>query len=153
MGRVAALGGSPRDTRQHPEDCATRYAPILTAALALTTGLVQAATPADGCANLAEARTQLVGMIGEADAAKLDAYKAKVHAASDALDANLASMAGGPDAAKADAFRVAWDAFKNTRETEIIPAVYAGDHAKAKGIATGIQAERMKEMKAAMGCN
>jgi hypothetical protein len=73
-----------------------RYAPILTAGLSLATGLAQAATPADACANLAEARTQLVGMIGEADAAKLDGYKAKVHAASDALDADLAAMAGGP---------------------------------------------------------
>lgn len=121
-----------------------RYLPILTAAaLVITTGLAQAGT----CANLAEARTQLVAMIGEADAAKLDDFKAKIHAASAALDANLAAMAGGPAAAMVDAFKPAWDAFKETREGEIIPAVYAGDQAKAKGIATGIQAERMKTMK------
>lgn len=131
-----------------------RYLPVLSGAvLALSTGLSQAATPADACANLAEARAQLVAMIGETDATKLDGYKAKVHAASKALDADLAAMAGGPDAAKVDAFKPAWDAFKNTRETEIIPAVYAGDKEKAKAIATGVQAERMKTMKAAMGCN
>ncbi len=130
-----------------------RYSPVFAAAaLVLTTGLAQAATPADACANLAEARTQLVAMIGEADAAKLDGYKAKVHAASEALDADLATMAGGADASKVEAFQPAWDAFKNTRETEIIPAVYAGDKAKAKEIAIGIQAERMKTMKSAMGC-
>ncbi|MCG6862197.1 MAG: hypothetical protein LJE70_13120, partial [Chromatiaceae bacterium] len=102
--------------------------------------------------NLAEARTQLVAMIAETDPAKLDDFKAKVHAASDKLDADLAAMASGPDAAKATEFLPAWDAFKNTRETEIIPAVYAGKNNDAKAIATGIQAERMTQMKAAMGC-
>jgi hypothetical protein len=76
----------------------------------------------------------------------------QVHAASAALDADLAAMAGGADAAKGDAFKPVWEAFKTTRETEIIPAVKAGDAATAKGIATGVQAGRMKEMKAAMGC-
>ena len=125
---------------------------LAAAAVLLSTGVAQAATPADACADLGEARTQLVAMIAETDAAKLDDYKAKVHAASDALDADLAAMAGGPDSAKADAFKPVWDAFKETRETEIIPAVYAGENEKAKGIATGVQAGRMKEMKAAMGC-
>lgn len=104
------------------------------------------------CANLAEARTQLVAMIGESDPAKLDDYNAKVQAASSALDADLASMAGGPDAAKADAFKPVWEAFKETREADIIPAVYGGEPEKAKAVATGVQAGRMKEMKAAMGC-
>ena len=131
-----------------------RCTPILTiAALALMSGLAQAATPADACANLAAARAALVAMIDETDATKIDGYVEKIRAASDAVDADLAAMAGSPDAAKADAFKPAWEAFKSTRETEIIPAVKAGDKDKAKEIATGIQAERMKEMKAAMGCN
>ncbi|MGE5153948.1 MAG: hypothetical protein ACM3ST_08025 [Bdellovibrio bacteriovorus] len=130
-----------------------QIAPILTAAaLVLSTGLAQAASPADACANLGAARSALVGMIDEADATKLDGYVEKIQAASAALDADLAAMAGGPDAAKADAFKPVWEAFKNTRETEIIPAVKAGDKAKAKELATGVQAGRMKEMKAAMGC-
>ena len=45
-----------------------------------------------------------------------------------------------------------WEAFKTTRETEIIPALYAGDKDKAKGLATGVQAGHMKVMKAAMAC-
>ena len=130
-----------------------RLAPVLAAAaLALTTGLAQAATPAEACANLAAARTALVAMLDEPDAAKQDGFVEKIHGASAALDADLAAMAGGPDAAKADAFKPVWEAFKETRETEIIPAVKAGDKAKAKGLATGVQAGRMKEMKAAMGC-
>jgi hypothetical protein len=130
-----------------------RLAPVLAAAaLALTTGLAQAATPAEACANLAAARSALVAMLDESDAAKQDGYVEKIHGASAALDADLAAMAGGPDAAKADAFKPVWEAFKETRETEIIPAVKAGDKAKAKELATGVQAGRMKEMKAAMGC-
>jgi hypothetical protein len=126
---------------------------LLTAALLSSAGLANAATPADACKDLAEARTQLVAMIGATDPAALDDYKAKVHAASDRLDADLASMASEPGAAKAAEFKPVWEAFKKTRETEIIPAVYAGKNAEAKAIATGIQAERMKKMKAAMGCN
>lgn len=134
-----------------------RFAPTLTTvalgtALSLTALLAQAATPADACANLGAARAALVAMVDEADASKLDGYVEKIHAASAALDANLAAMAGGPDAAKADTFKPVWEAFKNTRETEIIPAIKAGDKAKAKQLATGVQAGRMKEMKAAMGC-
>jgi len=125
---------------------------FIAAALLASAGSVNAATPEGACANLAEARTQLVAMIAETDPAKLDDYKAKVHAASDKLDADLAAMASGPDATKAGEFKPVWEAFKNTRETEIIPAVYAGKNADAKAIATGIQAERMKQMKAAMGC-
>jgi hypothetical protein len=125
---------------------------LLAAALLTSTGATIAATPDSACANLAEARTQLVAMIAETDAAKLDEFKAKVHAASDKLDADLAAMASGADASKVDEFKPAWEAFKNTRETEIIPAVYEGKNADAKAIATGIQAERMATMKGAMGC-
>ena len=125
---------------------------IAVATALLSAGFAAADTPADACANLGEARAQLVAMTAETDAAKLDGYKAKIHAASKALDANLAAMAGGSDAAKVQAFKPVWESFKTTRENEIIPALYAGDKDKAKGLATGVQAERMKQMKAAMGC-
>lgn len=125
---------------------------LAVAAALLSAGLVEADTPADACANLGEARAQLVAMTAEADAGKLDGYKAKIHAASKALDGNLAAMSGGPDAAKVQAFKPVWEDFKATREKEIIPALYAGDKDKAKGLATGVQADRMKQMKAAMGC-
>lgn len=92
-------------------------------------------------------------MLGATDPAALDGLKAKVHAASDKLDADLAAMEGGPDAAKVAAFKPVWEDFKKTREGEIIPAIYAGKTADAKALATGIQAERMKTLKAAMGCN
>jgi hypothetical protein len=125
---------------------------LVTASALLASGLAGAAGPADVCTNLGEARTQLVALLGEADATKFDGYKAKIQAASKAVDTDLAAMAGGPDAAKANAFKPVWEAFKATRENEIVPAVYAGDKEKAKGLATGVQAGRMKDMKAAMGC-
>lgn len=112
----------------------------------------QAATPADVCTNLAEARGALVTMLSEVDSAKLDNLKASVHTASAKVDTDLTAMAAGPDAEKAKSFSAVWAAFKNTREGEIIPALYAGDRDKAKGLATGIQAERMKSMKGIMGC-
>ena len=124
----------------------------LTAALLCCAGNVNAATPADACANLGEARTNLVAMLGEADATKYDGYKAKVAEATGKLDKDLAAMAAGPDAAKVTAFKPVWEAFKATRDTEIVPAIYAGNKDKAKELATGVQAGRMKEMKAAMGC-
>ncbi len=130
-----------------------RYTPILACALALATGLAQASTPADAGANLAAARTALLAMLDEPDAAKQAGYVERIKAASAALDANLAAIAGGTDAAKADVFKPVWEAFKATREGEIVPAVKVGDTAKAKGLATGVQVGRMKDMKAAMGCN
>jgi hypothetical protein len=137
----------------HQETLIMRYLTILAGALTLAAGLAQAATPTDVCSNLGAARTALVALLDEADAAKQAAYLDQIKTASAALDANLAAMAGGPDAAKAATFKPIWDAFKGTREGEIIPAIKAGDTVKAKGLATGIQAGRMKEMKATMGCN
>jgi hypothetical protein len=128
---------------------------LLPALLALAAGTAQAAPADDACAALMEARGHLVSMIGSTDKSANDDLKGKVHAASAKLDATLAAMAksyNAGDEAKAAAFKPVWEAFKNTRETEIIPLVYAGKNADAKAIATGIQAERMGKMKAAMGC-
>lgn len=114
-----------------------------------------AATADDACAALMEARGHLVAMIGSTDRATHDDLKGKVHAASSKLDGILTAMGksyNAGDEAKAAAFKPVWEAFKNTRENEIIPAVYAGKNADAKAIAGGIQAERMKQMRGAMAC-
>lgn len=134
----------------------TKTSLFLLASLAtLTTGAAQAAPSDDACASLMEARGHLVAMIGSTDKAKNDDLKGKIQAASGKVDANVAAMAksyNAGDEAKAAAFKPVWEAFKSTREGEIIPLVYAGKNADAKAIATGIQAERMGKMKAAMGC-
>ncbi len=38
-----------------------------------------------------------------------------------------------------------WEAFAKTRDMELIPALYAGDLKKAKGVALGVQAQRFKK--------
>jgi len=126
------------------------------AALLFTAAQPTFAAPADdACGALMEARGHLVALIGSSDKAAQDNLKNKVHAASAKLDGTLAAMMkryNATDEAKAAAFKPVWEAFKNTRENEIIHDVYAGKVAEAKAIAGGIQAERMKQMKGAMGC-
>ena len=107
-------------------------------------------------AALGEARANLVAMIDTTDKAAQDDLYAKVTKASkdldSALDAALKDAATTADqAAKYKDFKATWDAFKNTRETEIVPAVRAGKTADAKAVAGGVQAERMKKMKGLLG--
>jgi hypothetical protein len=129
-----------------------RKSPLLLLATLIPLSIgAQAAPSDDACAALMEARGHLVTMIGSSDKSAYDGLKAKIHGASAKLDATLAAM-GGADAAKAAAFKPVWEDFKKTRETEIIPFVYAGKQADAKALAGGVQAERMGKMKAAMGC-
>jgi hypothetical protein len=138
------------------ETAMTKPSLLLLAALAtLTVGTAQAAPSDDACAALMEARGHLVTMIGSSDKSAYDGLKAKIHGASAKLDATLAAMAksyNAGDEAKAAAFKPTWEEFKQTRDGEIVPLIYAGKNAEAKAIGTGIQAQRMGKMKAAMGC-
>lgn len=119
--------------------------------LGLHTAPALANSPDEACSALMEARGHLVSMLGSSDRAVQDDLKAKVHAASARLDGILNQLAAS-DSARVSAFRTVWEDFKRTRETEIIPLIYAGKNADARAIATGIQAERMGKMRAAMGC-
>jgi hypothetical protein len=128
---------------------------LLAALTTLAIGQAQAAPSQDACAALMEARGHLVNMLGASDKAVLDDLNGKIQAASGKLDGILNAMERGYNAAdsqKAAEFKVVWSDFKNTRETGIIPAIYAGKPADAKALATGIQAERMKKLKGTMGC-
>ncbi|MBI5331810.1 MAG: hypothetical protein HZB71_14505 [Betaproteobacteria bacterium] len=128
---------------------------VTLAALLFAAQPALAAPADDACGALMEARGHLVAMIGSGDKAVQDDLKGKIHAASAKLDGVLAAMAKSYNAdneGKAAAFKPVWEAFKNTREGEIIPNVYAGKVAEAKAVAGGVQAERMKQMKGAMGC-
>lgn len=118
-------------------------------------GQAQAVPTQDACAALMEARGHLVNMLGASDKAVLDDLNGKVQAASGKLDGILVAMIrsyNAADAQKAAEFKPVWNEFKNTRETGIIPALYAGKVADAKALATGVQGERMKKMKGTMGC-
>jgi hypothetical protein len=120
--------------------------------LVLSAGHAEAGASDDACKALMEARGNLVAMLDTSDKAMLDDHKAKVEAASAKLEGIIAGMAQGSDAAKAGEFKAVWGDFKKTRDGEIIPQIYAGKKTEAKALASGIQAERMKKLKGAMGC-
>jgi uncharacterized protein YecT (DUF1311 family) len=110
---------------------------------------VQAATICDAKIALADARFNLMMMVMSEDKAEQDALKVEIDNASTELEKAFDAMLKDQnkiDDAQIKDFQKTWAAFKNTRETEIVPAIYAGDNMKAIGIATGIQAERMTIM-------
>ena len=105
----------------------------------------------DVCAALADSRSALYSMLYAKDKSAQDALKAKVQAASTKLDSALASMTG-VDAKVAADLKVVWDQFKETRDKEIIPAIYQGNTDDAKKIADGIQYKRFSTMWRIMSC-
>jgi hypothetical protein len=142
--------------RSKKEIVMNKSSAFLLAALALlSTGAAQAAPADDACASLMEARANLVKMLDSTDKAANDVLKANIATATAKVDATVSAMAksyNAGDAGKAAAFKPTWEDFKKTRDGEIVPMVYAGKVAEAKALGTGIQAERMGKMKAAMGC-
>ncbi|MBF0110879.1 MAG: hypothetical protein HQL76_17060 [Magnetococcales bacterium] len=95
-------------------------------------------------AGMTEAREGVMGLLAAPDAAA-QAEKLKMVASGTAkVDAALATA----DAAKTAELKTIWTEFKNTRDTGIIPAIQAGKKDEAKALAEGIQAERIKKMKA-----
>jgi hypothetical protein len=114
-----------------------------------TMQFAHSATICDMKAALGDARSNLVDMVASTDKAEQEGLKGKVDAATTELEAATSAMLGDDnkdDDADLATFEKTWADFKDTREAEIVPAVYAGDNAKAKEIATGIQAERMSVM-------
>jgi hypothetical protein len=111
--------------------------------------LAQAATICDAKIALADARFNLMMMVMSIEKPEQDALKAAIDNASTELENAFDAMLNDQnktDDAQINDFQATWAKFKNTRETEIVPAIYAGDNMKAIGIATGIQAERMDTM-------
>ena len=105
----------------------------------------------DACAALVNSRNALYSMINAKDKSAQDVLNAKVQAASTKLDTVLAGMTGA-DAKVAADFKAVWDQFKETREKEIIPAIYRGNAGDAKKTADGIQLDRLSHMWRIMSC-
>lgn len=127
----------------------------LTFTLALLAGSALAAPADEACIALRSARIELMALMGTNNPAHFAGHRSRINAASTQLDTVLGSMLQGSsaaDAARARAFTPVWEAFRLTRETKIIPAVEAGKPEEAREIALGIQAERMRQMREAMGC-
>jgi hypothetical protein len=93
-----------------------------------------------------EARLALLSMIEARDAATREALNVTVQTASRRLDWKLSQV--GPGAVReAQKFQHVWERFKSTRQIEIIPAVFSGRTERARQIATGVQGERLANMK------
>ncbi|MEN8218157.1 MAG: MCP four helix bundle domain-containing protein [Pseudomonadota bacterium] len=96
--------------------------------------------------DIADAHLNLMMMVISTDKAEQDALKIEIDKASTEFEKALATL-HEIDNDQFTALQEIWTVYKNTRETEIIPAIRAGDNDKALKIANGIQAERMKIMK------
>ena len=105
----------------------------------------------DVCAALVDARDALYAMAKAKDKSAQDALNAKVQAASTKLDSVLAGMTGA-DAKRAADFKAVWDQFKDTRDKEIIPAIYKGNTDDAEKLINGVQLTRFGTMWGVMSC-
>ena len=116
----------------------------------LTMPFAQAQTTiCDAKIALADARFNLMMMVFSMDKAEQDALKTEIDKASIALEKVVKTMLKDDrkfDDVQLTTFQNTWAQFKNTRETEIVPAIRAGNNDKATEIATGIQAQRMNTM-------
>ncbi|MBI3663682.1 MAG: MCP four helix bundle domain-containing protein [Acidobacteria bacterium] len=103
--------------------------------------------------HLDAARENMMKMLDAKDASSRDAAYDEVKKATKELDAALADMVkSAPEAAKSklNDFKSTWEAFKNTRDSELVPAALSGDPEKvkqAKEKAGAIQKERFGKMK------
>ncbi len=98
----------------------------------------------DAKTSLGDARFYLMMMVISTDQAEQNSSKAEIDKASTELERSLAMLNQTDD--QIITLQETWAAFKNTYETEILPAIQVGDNDKASEIANGIQAERMKTM-------
>jgi len=102
--------------------------------------------PCDAKTSLADVHLNLMMMAMSTDKTEQDALNVEIDKASTNFEKVLAAIFS--DEIENDQFTAlqeTWAVFKNTRETEIIPAIRAGDNEKVSEI-NGIQAERMNTM-------
>lgn len=128
---------------------------VLSGALMMAAPFVNSATVDDVAGALADARANTLQLINSTDKAAQEGLKTKISDASAKLDTALTALLADKAMAadkieQLKTFKANWEDFKKTRETEIIPAVLSGKADVAKGLAKGIQAERMQKMKAAL---
>lgn len=101
-------------------------------------------------ADLNNVRAALVTMLAEPDKTKFDSHKQKIKELTEKVDNNLNELLSSkafPQDMIDDLQKIKepWTAFRDTRDNELIPAIYAGDVEKARGLAMGVQAERYKK--------
>lgn len=99
---------------------------------------------------LGATRQQTMAMLSEDDRAVLEMRHDDALKSSKDLDALLAAALKNEALRAAQPtllqFRTIWEAFKKTRDSEIIPMLFAGDRLKARYTALNEQAPRFKKM-------
>src|SRR3989338_6505315 len=100
-------------------------------------------------ADLNGVRALLVTLLAEKDKAKLDSINSKIKELTRVIDDRFSDLINNkvfPDDMINDIKKIneTWAAFRDTRDNELIPAIYEGDIEKARSLALGIQAERYK---------
>jgi hypothetical protein len=109
-----------------------------------------AATTADILASLQTARAMGMALVRTDDKDQQAKLVEEIKAASQEVETKLAEVEGdaatSPDVkAKLTEFRTVWGEFRQTRDSEIIPAALAGDLEKARSNRDA-QQERMQKM-------
>jgi methyl-accepting chemotaxis protein len=99
--------------------------------------------------DLIAVRLALVNMMGAADRPAQARLHQSVQEISKRVDERFQSLTANADMPRdmiddLQAIQAVWAEFRETRENELIPALYAGDVKKARELALGIQAERFK---------
>ena len=115
------------------------------------TPAISFANAADILTSLQTARGKLVALLGATDKGSQTALVQEIKTATQEVDKTIAATLADPATSadlktKLPELKTIWTDFQKTRDTEIIPAILAGDKDKAKGLAQGIQVERFKKM-------
>ena len=97
--------------------------------------------------NLYAVRNALTLMLMEEDKGNLKSLYEKIKGFTDEIDRDMEALLKSSILDKKTMgilmeTKGVWEAFRDTRERELIPNIFAGRHKKAKAVALGIQAER-----------
>lgn len=100
--------------------------------------------------SLASMRQHTMAMMSESDRGAIEMQHEDSMKFSDLLDKQLDAALNNKSLAKAQPalrqFRTLWEEFKKTRDSEIIPLLYAGDRMKARMTAMTTQQPRFKKL-------
>lgn len=100
--------------------------------------------------NLYGVRNSLTTMLLEEDKDKLSSHHKRIKGFTKSIDTGIEELLKRPAVdIKAVAIltelKTTWERFRDTRDRELIPHIYAGRYKEAKALAYGIQAERFEK--------
>lgn len=123
---------------------------LASVALSLFCCVANAGAVGDMKASLASMRQHTMAMMGESDRGAMEMQHENSMKYSDQLDKQLDAALKSKDLAKIQPtlkeFKALWEALKQTRDSEVIPLLYAGDRMKARMTAMTTQQPRFKKL-------